>query len=134
MMYMCVYMYIHIHMCIYVYVYILTHMCETVLRNQIIQHKNNNPGENRNKTTENTSKHFQVVPNRGLLCSFPFSRAVQVVKNLSASAGDTKDMSLILGSRRPPAGGNGNLFQYSCSGNPMDRGTWRAAAHRVAKS
>ena len=82
-------------------------MCETVLGNQIIQHENNNPGENRNKTTGNTSKHFQVVPDRGLLCSFPSSRAVQVVKNLPASAGDTKDMSLILGSRRPPAGGNG---------------------------
>ena len=29
--------------------------------------------------------------------------------------------------------GNGNLFQYSCLGNPMDRGAWWAAALRVAK-
>lgn len=61
-------------------------MCETVLRDQIIRPENNNPGENRNKTTENTSKHFQVISNRALLCSFPSSRVVQIVKNLSASA------------------------------------------------
>ena len=57
-------------------------MCETVLRDQIIRPENNNPGENRNKTTENTSKHFQVISNRALLCSFPSSWVVQVVKNL----------------------------------------------------
>ena len=27
-----------------------------------------------------------------------------------------------------------NPFQYSCLGNPMDRGAWQAAVHRVAKS
>ena len=27
--------------------------------------------------------------------------------------------------------GNGNLLQYSCLENPMDRGTWRAIVHRV---
>ena len=31
--------------------------------------------------------------------------------------------------------GNGNPLQYSClPGNPMDRGTWRAIVHGVAKS
>ena len=29
--------------------------------------------------------------------------------------------------------GNGNPLQYSCLGNPMDRGPWRAAVHGVAK-
>jgi len=29
--------------------------------------------------------------------------------------------------------GNGNLPQYSCLGNPMDRGAWRATIYRVAK-
>ena len=33
-----------------------------------------------------------------------------------------------------PGEGNGNLLQYSCLGNPMDRGAWRATTHRVAKS
>ena len=30
--------------------------------------------------------------------------------------------------------GNGNLLQYSCLENPMDRGAWQAAVHGVAKS
>ena len=30
--------------------------------------------------------------------------------------------------------GNGNPFQYSCLGNPVDRGAWWAAVHRVAQS
>ena len=28
----------------------------------------------------------------------------------------------------------GMALQYSCLGNPMDRGAWRATVHRVAKS
>ena len=30
--------------------------------------------------------------------------------------------------------GNGNLLQYSCLVNPMDRGSWWATVHRVTKS
>ena len=30
--------------------------------------------------------------------------------------------------------GNGNPLQYSCLENPVDRGTWRAAVHRVAQN
>ena len=33
-----------------------------------------------------------------------------------------------------PGEGNGNPLQYSCLGNPMDRGVWRATVHGVAKS
>ena len=40
----------------------------------------------------------------------------------------------ILGSERPPGGGNGNPLQYSCLENPMNRGAWWATVHRVAKS
>ena len=29
--------------------------------------------------------------------------------------------------------GHGYLCQYSCLGNPMDRGAWQATVHRVAK-
>ena len=43
-----------------------------------------------------------------------------MVKNPSANAGDTGP---IPGSGIPP-GGNGNPLQYSCLGNPMDRGAW----------
>ena len=41
-----------------------------------------------------------------------------VVKNLPASAGDTRDMGLIPELGRAPGGGNGNPLQYSCVGNP----------------
>ena len=34
----------------------------------------------------------------------------------------------------PWRGGHGNLLQYSCLENPMDRGTWQATVHRVVKS
>ena len=35
---------------------------------------------------------------------------------------------------RHPGGGNGNLLQYSCLENLMDRGAWQATVHGVAKS
>ena len=57
-----------------------------------------------------------------------------MVKNPAANAGDTRDMGLIPGLGRPPGEGNGNLLQYPCLENPMDRGAWRATVHRVAKS
>ena len=43
-------------------------------------------------------------------------------------------LSLIPGSGRALGGGNGNPLQYSCLGNPMDRGAWWATVHEVAKS
>ena len=42
------------------------------------------------------------------------------------------DPSLIPGSGRSPTEGNGKPLQYSCLGNPMDRGAWQATVHRVA--
>ena len=30
--------------------------------------------------------------------------------------------------------GNGNPLEYSCLGNPMDRGVWRTTAPGIAKS
>ena len=53
-----------------------------------------------------------------------------VVKNPPASTGD---MALVPGSGRSPGEGNGNPFQYSCLGNPMDRRHWQATVHGVAK-
>ena len=35
---------------------------------------------------------------------------------------------------RCPGGGCGNPLQYSCLENPMDRGAWQAAVHRVSQS
>ena len=59
---------------------------------------------------------------------------VLVVKKPPANAGDIRDAGLIPGSGRSPGGGHGNPLQYSCLENPMDRGTWWAAVHKVAKS
>ena len=52
-----------------------------------------------------------------------------MVKNPPANAGDTRDVGLIPESGGSPGGGNGNLFQYSCLENPMDRGAWWATGH-----
>ena len=57
-----------------------------------------------------------------------------MVKNLPANAGDVRDTGSVPGLRRSPGEGNGDLLQYSCLENPMDRGAWRAMVHRVAKS
>ena len=45
------------------------------------------------------------------------------VKNLPANAGDTGS---IPGLGRSSGEQNGNPLQYSCLGNPMDRGSWQA--------
>ena len=57
-----------------------------------------------------------------------------VVKNPPANAGDIRDMGSILESGISSGGGHGNLLQYSCLENSMDRGAWWATIHRVAKS
>ena len=54
-----------------------------------------------------------------------------VVKNPPASAGEAGS---IPGSGRSPGEGNGNLLQFSCLENPMDRGAWWAIVHGVTKS
>ena len=51
-------------------------------------------------------------------------------KNPPVSAGDP---GLIPGVGRSPREGNGNPLQYSCLGNPTDRGAWRATVHRVTE-
>ena len=52
------------------------------------------------------------------------------VKDPPANAGD---MGLIPGLGRSPGEGNGNPIHYSCLGNPMERGAWRATAHGATK-
>ena len=50
------------------------------------------------------------------------------------SAWKTGSPSSIPGSGRCLGEGNGNPLQYSWLENPMDRGAWWAAVHRVAQS
>ena len=52
-------------------------------------------------------------------------------KNPPANAGDAGSFA---GSGRSPRPGNGNLLQYSCLENSMDRGFWQAAVYGVSKS
>ena len=52
------------------------------------------------------------------------------VENLPANTGDKGSVP---GWGRFPGGGTGNPLQYSCLGNPMDRGAWRATVHGVTK-
>ena len=61
-----------------------------------------------------------------LIQNYGASQVEQVVKNLPANAGDARDVGLISGWGLLPGEGNGNLLQYSCLGNPMDRGAWWA--------
>ena len=49
-----------------------------------------------------------------------------MVKNPPANAGEARDTGSIHGLERRPRGGNGNALQYSCLGDPMERGAWRA--------
>ena len=53
-----------------------------------------------------------------------------MVKNLPANAGD---VGSILGLGRSLEGENGNLLQYSCLKNSMDRGARQAAVHGAAR-
>ena len=54
-----------------------------------------------------------------------------MVKNPPANAGH---MGLISGLGRSPGEGNDNPLQYSCQGDPMNRGAWQATVHGVTKS
>ena len=57
-----------------------------------------------------------------------------MVKNLPANAGDVRDTGSIPGLGRSSGEGHGNLLQYSCLENPMDRRAWQAAIHGITKS
>ena len=57
-----------------------------------------------------------------------------MVKNVAASAGDTRDKGSIPGTGRSPGVGNGTSLQSSCLENPMGSGTWRATTQGAAES
>ena len=53
-----------------------------------------------------------------------------MVKNLPANAGDVGSLPAL---GRSPRKGSGNPLQYSCLGNPMDRGAWWATVHEITR-
>ena len=61
-------------------------------------------------------------------CVFPDS------SDSRESAYNAGDVGSVPGSGRSSGEGSGNPFQYSCLGNPMDRGAWWAIVKGVTKS
>ena len=57
-----------------------------------------------------------------------------IVRNLSASAGDTRDACLIPGLGKSHGVGSSNLLQYSCLENSMDRRDWQATVQGITES
>ena len=84
-------------------------------------------GKDQAPRREDSRKSGKIMEYKG----FP---GATVVKNPPANAADVGEEGPILGQGRSPGGGNGNLLQYSCLGNPNDRGAWWATVHGVAKS
>ena len=79
--------------------------------------------KSRTRLSDVTSLHF-----------FPGGTSGKEKKNPPANTGDIGEEGLIPGSGRSPRGENGNPLQYSCLEDPMDKGAWQAAVHRVTQS
>ena len=62
------------------------------------------------------------------------SQVALVVKKLPANAGDTRDLSLILGLKRSLEKDMATHSSILAWGNPMDRGAWRATVYSITKS
>ena len=99
-------------------------------------------GRKESDMTESLSRAQHSIPvNIVDLCLLKSSQRIEFggsqvaleVKNPPANAGDVRDAGSIPGLERSPGGGNGNLLQYSCLENPMDRGALWATVHGVAK-
>ena len=92
-------------------------------------------------------KSFTIWPSAGKVWGFPFYMLKKIfIEHLlcigllwwnsgkeSACQCRKQERLLIPASEGCPGGGNGNPLQYSCLGNPLDRGTWRATVHGVTK-
>ena len=61
------------------------------------------------------------------------TQVVLVVKKSPANIVAARDTNSIPGSERCPGRGHSNPLQYSCLGNPMDRGAWQATVCAVKR-
>ena len=78
-----------------------------------------------------TKKHQAKKPwSRSILQNNQASQVAQWVKDLPVM----QETGSICGWGRPLEEGHGNPLQYSCLGNPTDRGVWRATVHGAAES
>ena len=73
--------------------------------------------------------HYKYV----IFITFWASQVALVVKSPPTSTGDIRNAGSVPGLARLPGGGHGNLLQYSCLGNPMDRGARWATVQRVTR-
>ena len=69
-------------------------------------------------------KHALYKSNLQEYISLRASQVALVVKNPPVNAGDGKRCRFDPWVVRSPGGGHGNPLQYSCLGNPLDRGAW----------
>ena len=76
---------------------------------------------------------YEEPPNELIYSNAGLSSAT-VLKNPPASARDTRDVGSFSGLGRSPEVRNGNLLQYSCLENSMDRGALQVTVRRAAKS
>ena len=80
------------------------------------------------------SNYLEWVQPTLIILGFPGGSVGKKKKKSACNADDIGDLGSIPGSGRSLGGGNGNLLQYSCLENSMDRGAWRVTVHGVAKS
>ena len=80
----------------------------------------------------NLSRPYKVFSDPRLPAQQTPENRLQVM--VPVLAGEVRDLELIPGLGKSPGGGRGNPLWYSCLENPMDRGAWRTAVHRVAES
>ena len=66
------------------------------------------------------------------LTTYLLRQVALVVKNLPANAGDMRDLNSISGSGRSSGKAKGNLLQYSCLEDPMDKGDSWTTVQRVS--
>ena len=70
---------------------------------------------------------FWQLPFSTVSCGLPGGSVVKSLPASAGGAGSTPGPGSSLGE------GTGYPLQYSCLGNPMDRGAWQAMVHQVAK-
>ena len=69
---------------------------------------------------------LQVKSNKGIVIK---NKSVSDKNNIS----DSTTLKIKISKSQFFGEGNGDPLQYSCLGNPMDRGAWQATVHGVAK-
>ena len=90
------------------------------------------PSESPGKPLHSKEGHSMITWKRDRLPTLVFL-GLPGGSDSKESACNAGDLGLIPGSGRSPGDGNGNPLQYSCLGNPIDRGAWRAAVYGVAR-